>query len=124
MADALPPLPDSPAPLPVKLPPEYKDRKVGLVIFGIVEMLLGCLAVLLIGFMVLGQVMLAKNTGEPPQLRLILPSVAIYGAMAILLMTLGIGSIRARRWARALSLVLSGLWLVVGVFALGAMIFI
>jgi hypothetical protein len=116
MADAPPPLPGSTL--------SYKDRKTGLVIFGIVEILLGCLAVLLIGLMVVGQIMLARNTGEPPRLQMILPTTALYGVMAIVLITLGIGSMRARRWARALSLVLSWAWLVAGLCALGATVFI
>jgi hypothetical protein len=120
----LPFMTNDPAPLYGGTPPAYKDRRTGLVIFGIVEIILGGWAVLLVGLMVLGQVMMSRNTGEPPQLRMILPNVAVYGMMAILLVTLGIGSLGARRWARALSLVLSWAWLVAGIFGVGAMAFL
>jgi hypothetical protein len=53
-----------------------------------------------------------------------LPVMAIYGIMAVVLVWLGIGSIMARRWARALLLIFSWFWLVVGVLALGFMAFL
>src|SRR5688500_7149487 len=92
--------------------PEYKDRKTGLTVFGILEILLGCLAGLLIVLMVFAQLMVAQATQQSPQFRMIIPSLLLYGMAAAALITLGIGTLRARRWARALSLVLSWSWLV------------
>jgi hypothetical protein len=42
----------------------------------------------------------------------------MYGALAVTLIWLGIGSIKARRWARALLLIFSWSWLVMGVFVM------
>jgi hypothetical protein len=45
---------------------------------------------------------------------MILPALAIYGVLSATLIWLGIGSIQARRWARALLLIFSWSWLVMG----------
>jgi hypothetical protein len=45
-----------------------------------------------------------------------LPGMAVYGMLAVALIWLGIGSIQARRWARALLLIFSWSWLGIGVF--------
>ena len=116
MADA----PSSPLENPVS---EFKERKAGLVLFGILEMLLGCLAGALIVLMIFGQLMVARATQQPLQLRTIIPGVLFYGFAAATLVTLGIGSLRARRWARALSLVLSWSWLVTGLIVMLFMVF-
>jgi hypothetical protein len=50
--------------------------------------------------------------------------VAVYGVLAVVLIWLGIGSIMARRWARALLLIFSWTWLGMGVLMTVAMAFI
>lgn len=50
-----------------------------------------------------------------------LPSMVIYALIAVLFFWIGIGSIRARRWARALTLSVSWLWLITGVMAMVAL---
>ena len=83
--------------------------------FGVGQILLGVLCVLLVGLMCVGQVMAAKKTGGNPDFRMIAFSLAFYAVLAGVLVWLGLGSIRARRWARALSLVLAWSWLFTGV---------
>jgi hypothetical protein len=100
--------PDLPTPAP------FKDRRTGLILFGILELLMGGLCLLLVPLMFFGQTMQARVTGAPPQYRMILPAVGVYGALAAVFVIVGIGSILARRWARALSLILSWSWLAVG----------
>src|ERR1035438_9907333 len=73
--------------------------------------------------MLLSQIMSAKATGTPPNFSVLLPAVSIYGCMAVALIWLGIGSIKARRWARALLLIFSWSWLVMGVFMTATMPF-
>lgn len=119
MNEALPPSTDYPAP-----PIVYRDRRTGMILFGIGEIALGVLCLLLAAVMVLGQAMVSHNTGTPISLRLIIPSVLFYGIIAIGLISLGIGSIQCRRWARALLLVLSWFWLVVGVLSVPMMAWI
>ena len=42
-------------------------------------------------------------------------NIVTYAAISVTMVTLGVGSIRARRWARALTLVLSWMWLLIGI---------
>ena len=105
--------------------PPYKDRSTGLVIFGILTLLLGCLAGLFVPLMVFGQMMAAKAPNAPPvNHAAMLPGMAVYGLLAVALIWLGIGSIKARRWARALLLIFSWSWLIMGVFMTGIMPFV
>ena len=116
----------NPADPPVETapPPDYKDRSVGLVIFGILTLLLGCLSGLFVPLMVFGQIMAAKAPNAPPvNHAAMVPGVAVYGLMAVALIWLGIGSIQARRWARALLLIFSWSWLIMGVFMTAVMPF-
>jgi hypothetical protein len=104
--------------------PDYKDRSTGLMVFGIMTLLLGCLAGMFVPLMLFGQMMAAKAPNAPPaNTTAILPAVAIYGGLAVTLIWLGIGSIQKRRWARALLLIFSWSWLVIGVFMTAIMPF-
>lgn len=106
------------------LPLPYKDRSVGLTIFGILTILLGCLSALFVPFLLFGQMASAKATGTSAPMSTILPALVLYGALAVALVWLGIGSITARRWARALLLIFSWSWLVIGVIGIVSMAFI
>lgn len=99
-------------------PVPYKDRSTGLIIFGILTILLGALAGLMVLLMLLGQAMTPRTENGQPPFSQILFVVALYGALAIALIWLGIGSIMARRWARALLLIFSWSWLIMGIFVL------
>jgi len=98
-------------------PPAYKNRRTGLIVFGIALIALGGLCLLFVPLAALGQLVAAKTTGDA-NLRMVLPSLLIYGALGILFVALGIGSIKGRRWARAVTLVLSWAWLVTGVVSI------
>ena len=50
--------------------------------------------------------------------RMMIPGIQLYTLLSIWFISMGIGSIRARRWARALVLVSSWIWLVAGLNAL------
>ena len=101
----------------------YKDRSVGLIIFGILTILLGGLAGLFVLLMLAGQAASARTTGASAPLSTILPVISIYGILAVALVWLGIGSIMARRWARALLLIFSWSWLGMGLFVVVIMAF-
>jgi hypothetical protein len=110
-------------PPPTPAVPEFKDRRTGLIAFGILEILLGACCVLMVPLMVFGQLMAANMSGTPPSLWMIIPAALIYAGMAVTLIWLGIGSIKCRRWARALLLILSWSWLAVGILSVAAMVF-
>jgi hypothetical protein len=68
---------------------------------------------------VLGQMATAAGApqGEAINARMMIPAIVLYFAMAVALIWLGVGSIRARRWAWTLTVVLSWMWLIMGVIA-------
>ncbi|HAR45533.1 MAG TPA: hypothetical protein DCS05_04985, partial [Nitrospiraceae bacterium] len=107
-------LPDQPA--------EFKNRKGGLIFFGILEILMGLFCLLIIAISVLG-ILLAPYAGpgadQMVKVRVMVPTVVLYGVGAVIFFWLGIGSIAAKRWARSLTLILSAVWLSVGVPAFG-----
>ena len=98
--------------------PAYTNRRTGLIVFGIALMGMGVLCLLLVPMAAFGQVMTAKMTGDPVNWRMLAPTVVTYGLLSIVFVCLGIGSIKCRRWARSLALVLGWTWLLVGAAAL------
>ena len=97
--------------------PQFKDRSVGLVIFGVLQILMGAFCVLAIPLMLLSLVV-GQASGAPVSARTMIPVILEYALLAVIAVWLGIGSIRARRWARALTLVLAWIWLICGVVVL------
>ena len=112
------------SPVEITALPSYKDRSVGLIVFGILTIVLGCMAALMILFMLVGLAAAARTSNASAPLSTMLPGIAIYGTLAVALVWLGIGSIKARRWARALLLIFSWCWLVMGVIMVIFMAFI
>jgi hypothetical protein len=107
----------NPAPAIPPVAPEYRDRRGALIFFGVVELFIAALSMLIAGLVVLGQLFGAQSMGTQPEIRFWLPAVALYGATAFVFATLGIGSIQCRRWARGLSIVVAWCWLAIGVVA-------
>jgi hypothetical protein len=93
--------------------PAYRDRSGLLTFFGVVEILIGGLCVLVAAF---GTLALSMQAG-PAAPRLLWLNMLIDVAAAAFLITMGIGTIRARRWARVLMLITS--WPVLVTFVLG-----
>jgi hypothetical protein len=106
----------SPAESVMSLEP-YQDRSTGLIIFGILTILLGCLCGLFVPLLLVGRLVAQQSSVEQPPLSSVLPAMMVYGILAVALIWLGIGSFMARRWARALLLIFSWSWLVMGVIA-------
>ncbi len=101
--------------------PVFKDNSTGLVVFGILQVAMGALCVLVLVFMALGVAATrAMNEAGPAAMswKMMLPGLALYGAMGTWFITMGIGSVMARRWARALTLISSAIWLMGGVSGL------
>lgn len=98
-------------------PEQFKDRKVALVVFGILTILGGCFCILFF-LLILVAPMLAAHSPNPPAVAPSRLPALIYGVMAVAFVWLGIGSIMARRWARALLAILSWSFVVMGVAGL------
>lgn len=101
-----------PAPLPEA--PAYRDRGTGLVIFGVLQIILGLLAALTIPLVALGAFMTRVSPGGGMRPGQFISSVATYASLAAALIILGIGSMQMKRWARALTLVTSWYGLITG----------
>ncbi|MCH9657021.1 MAG: hypothetical protein K0U86_17695 [Planctomycetes bacterium] len=97
--------------------PPFKDRITGLIVFGILQIFMGGCCVLLIPLMLLSQYV-APAAGTQMNVRMLVPMIGMYAFLAVVLIWLGVGSILARRWARALTLVLAWTWLVIGILAM------
>lgn len=100
-------------------PEPYTDR-IGLLVFaGVVEILLGLLALLLGIAAVASIVLMPEKAGI--SVRTMGYSMVQYGIAGLFFIAVGIGSIRARRWARALMLAVGWMWLAIGVLSVGAL---
>ena len=100
---------------------DFKDMKTGLVVFGILQIIFGGFCALMVPFMILGMIassVLDNSSAAPMSLTMMIAAVLIYVLLAVWFICMGIGSIKARRWARALLLVTSWLWLISGICGL------
>jgi hypothetical protein len=96
--------------------PSLPDRSTWLMFFGSFQILLGCLCGLM-GLMMVFMSALGPMAGAPQGQvtnAQMIPAVAVYSVLAVAFIWLGIGSIRARRWAWTLTVVLSWMWLIMG----------
>jgi len=112
--------------IPVAGAAVFKDRRGGLIAFGIIQILLGSVCALMVPFMTWGLSVSARLEGSDATAftaKMMIPGVLCYGGLAVWFIWMGIGSIMARRWARALVLVTSWLWLAGGVLGFVCMIF-
>ncbi len=100
---------------PNEATPEHKDRTLGLIIFGVVSILIGVFCALFIPLMFLSVALSETVAGGGVDSRSAWSASALYGVMAVAFVWLGIGSIRARRWATELLLSLSWIWLLTGI---------
>ncbi len=101
------------APLPSEVL-TYTDRSTGLMVFGVLQIILGCLAALMVPLAALGAFMSRLAPGASMRPGQFVSGVSTYGFMAVVLLGLGIGSVQMKRWARALTLVTSWYWLIMG----------
>jgi len=109
------------------LNPDFKNRSTGLVVFGIFLLVISLLSFLMAAFIPLAMIM-TRYADIPGAVQVdlvtVIPGVIVYALIGILFAVLGSGSILARRWARALILVLSWLWVACGVFSLLSISFV
>jgi len=97
---------------------DFKDRTVGLIIFGAVSILIGVICALLVPLSLVAVAFSGSAAGAGVDYRSALSASALYTVMAVVFVWLGIGSIRARRWARELLLSISWIWFLTGICTL------
>lgn len=103
--------------------PDYKDRKSLLVLFGLFTVMFGLICGLMVPMMLFGQ-NAAAQSGRPQPPQFILPAVILYSGISVVFIWLGIGSIMLQRWARALLLIISWTWLLIGLASAGVFAFV
>ena len=99
----------------------FKDRKTGLVIFGIFHIIIGAFCALFMLLTIVGAMALrnlGETTGAIMSVGQMILVVFLYLLLAVWFVWMGIGSILARKWARALILITSWLWLICGLIVL------
>jgi hypothetical protein len=87
------------------------DRSTGLIIFGIIQLILGATCIALVLGATAGWELAARRGLVLPQ-QAFASVLLVYGGAALYFISAGIGSLRRKRWARALCVVVSAMWLV------------
>lgn len=104
---------DSIAPPP---PPAFKNRRGWIVAFGVIEILIGCLVLLMMALIVFANRLAPKATSTPqPDARLLIVTAIFYGVCAVFFVAVGIGNVQVKRWARLAMLGISWFWLAMGI---------
>ena len=105
---------------------EYPDRSTRLTLLGFFQVLLGCLCGLMAVMMVAVSSLGARAgapQGQATKAQVIVPALSFYVPLAVAFIWLGIGLIRARRWAWTLTVLLSWIWLIIGLVGLVMVVF-
>lgn len=89
-------------------------RRGGLIGFGVLQILIGLICGLLVLAVIAGAELAQRTT---PMRSGVASAIVVYGIAALYFVTVGVGSIRGRRWARALSVVVSAIWMAGGFVA-------
>jgi hypothetical protein len=97
---------------------KFPDRRTALTVFGLLQILLGLLFLALALLIPVAVVLTARSMNQDVDYLATMPSMLVYMILAATLILLGVGSIRARRWARNLILVVSWAWLLSGIVSL------
>lgn len=105
-------------------PPPHKDCTVWLAIFGAATALMGLLCALFVPLIFFASSMAAKSASPPPGMPNLLPVSALYLFLAIVLVWLGVGSIMARRWARALLVIWSWSFFVLSLLSMANIVLV
>jgi hypothetical protein len=108
--------PQAVAPIPpdADAPPPVRDRGTALALFGCLQIVLALGALFLLAAVIYSRRFLPPEAAKASPLAI---QVVVWGGVAAVFLALGVGSIRARRWARILTLVVSGCWAVFGVLS-------
>jgi hypothetical protein len=108
-------------------PAPYQDRSTGLILVGILEIGLGLVCLVMLAFMGIAAVSIGRLPEGPAagmNSRLMIVYCGFYLLIALFFFTMGLGTLRGRRWARTIMLVVSWSWLISGVFGVIVMFFI
>ncbi|HWS70473.1 MAG TPA: hypothetical protein VN605_00085 [Thermoanaerobaculia bacterium] len=91
------------------------DRSAGLIFFGVLQLGVGAICAMIALAVAAAMSTTPPVAGAMPSNVALAPTLVVYGVAAFYFASVGIGSIRRRRWACALSAAVGALWLVFGV---------
>ncbi len=103
----------------------YKDRKTGLLVGGILLIVMGGFCILGVFGMLFTIIVASSGAFELPPGQspaAMAPGILVYVAGAAWFIVLGVGSVRARRWARALVVLSTSILLTSAVIAMPMML--
>jgi len=104
---------------------DFKDRNGMLSFFGVLFLMMGLLS-LLVFLVAIVSVSVMPDTvqqSQPESMSSVFVGLAMYLVAAAVFITLGIGSIKTTRWARSLTLLLSWITFITGIYVLVFIIF-
>lgn len=104
----------------------FKDRKLGLLLFGILSIILGAMSfcvTLLMPISLLMQRLVPAGQRQEIDPRSLFLGIGVYLTLSGLFIWMGIGSIRKRRWCRPIMLIVAWTWLICGAFGLFFLLF-
>lgn len=104
------------------MPEPHKDRSTGLVVFGVLHILLGLVSLLLLLATAASAELVARRSLQSAPQVSIAQGLLFYGVASFYFIGVGIGSIRARRWARAVAAAVTSIWTIGGLFALAVLL--
>ncbi len=90
-----------------------QGRSIGLIVAGAVQILVGCCCALILLYVASGSELAVRQ--GPGGGASVASSLTACGIATVFFFSVGIGSFLRRRWARALSVVVSSIWLAAGV---------
>jgi hypothetical protein len=103
---------------PGPLDPEFSGRRVGLIVFGIVSIVLGalsgCFGLIALVPLLMPATMMPPGQ-PPPDPRGVAMGFVIYALVSAALIWCGIGSVQRRRWVRPMLLIIAWTWLLTGI---------
>lgn len=91
------------------------DRSAGLILFGVLQLGVGAICAMIALAVAAAMSTTPPAAGTLPATGALAPTLVVYAIAAGYFVSVGVGSIRRRRWARALSAAVGALWLVFGV---------
>lgn len=100
----------------IPAPPSYRDRSRALGVYGGILVASGVACAAFSVVIVAAGRLAAARAGAPTSVTIM--NVVLYVALGGGLIAIGIGSIRARRWARSLAIVAGWVWLATGILGL------
>ena len=101
----------------------FNDRRTTLLVMGILLIILGVICGCITLALPLSVLAPTPPGVTPPRVQDLIGGLAIYLFVTVAFISLGIGSIKARRWVRPIVLVFSWIWLVFGTVTFIAMCF-